>query len=335
MEVSLFTLSSNRKIAMSKDHTRISMSLIFNKNKSFFIKSLIFIIILFFLDNSVGSLLNYYYFKQQSGYEYRSKYSFENTNAEILIFGSSTANSHYYPPIFEKRLNMSCYNTGRDGTSIYYDYAVLKSILNRYTPKLIILDFNMNYNKDQGSYDRISALLPFYYKHPEIRSIVDLKGPFERVKLFSKIYPFNSLIFSIFAGNSEFNKQRTMDIKGYMLSTKIWHEPIKTVKLSVHYNIDSTKVKMYESFIKNCVSSKIKLYVVCSPSFFKYTSLPTDLLMGEQIANKYHIKFLNYLQDTAIINNNRNFQDAYHMNYEGAKLFTNMVIDEIIRDQKD
>ena len=320
---------------MIENLTKKTVLSFYNKRKLFFIKLLIFILIVFFLDYSIGSALKYYYFKQQSGYEYRSLYSIEKTKAEILIFGSSTANSHYYPPIFEKRLNMSCYNTGRDGTSIYYDYAVLRSIVKRYSPKLIILDFNINYEHNQSSYDRISALLPFYQNHPEIREIVKLKSPFENIKLLLKIYPYNSLIFSILAGNSELNKQRTLDIKGYMKSSKVWFEPIKTVNLHPIHYLDSTKVKIYESFIKECVTSNIKLYVVCSPSFLKYNNIPNDILMGEQVANKYHIKFLNFLQDTNIINNNKYFQDPYHMNYEGAQTFSNLVVDEIIKEQKD
>jgi hypothetical protein len=319
---------------MVKNLKKITILSFYHQNKMFFIRLFVFISIICLLDFTIGSILNYYYFKQLSGYEYRSIYSFEKTKAEILIFGSSTANSHYYPPIFEKRLSMSCYNTGRDGTSIYYDYAVLRSVLKRYTPKIIILDFNSNYDKSQGSYDRISALLPFYQKHPEIHDIVNLKSSWENIKLLLKIYPYNSLVFSILAGNSELNRQRTLDIKGFMQSSKVWNEPIKTVSQRSYHDLDSTKVKIYESFIRECVASNIRLYVVCSPSYFKYNSLPNDILMGKQIAEKYNIDFFNYLQDTALINHNKYFQDPYHMNTEGAKIFTNMVINLIMRDNK-
>lgn len=303
------------------------------KYKLFIIKVLIFIILLISLDFSIGSILNYFYFRQESGFQYRTTYSIEKTNAEILIFGPSRANTHYYPPIFEKSLHMSCYNTGRDGNPIFNDYAILNAILKRYSPKIIILDFSIDYDIRQESYDRISALLPYYHTHPEIHSIVNLKSRFEKYKLYSKIYPFNSSIFSIIAGNTQRNKKRTLDIKGYMPVFNTWHEPIVTVNHPLNYELDSTKLEIYESFIEKCITSNIRLYVVCSPYYIKYNFLPPDILMGEQIAKKYKIKFFNHLQEPSLINNNAYFQEPYHLNDEGAKLFSKIIVDEIVKDQ--
>ena len=146
-------------------------------------KLLVLFITLVFFDFIIGSLLNIFYFKQESGLQYRTTYSIEKTTADLLIFGSSTANHNYHPGIFQNRLNMSYYNVGRDGKSIFYHYAVLEAVLKRYTPKMIIYDFDEHeFSKDQESYDRLSSFLPYYKKHPEIRSIVDLKSPYEKYK---------------------------------------------------------------------------------------------------------------------------------------------------------
>ena len=107
----------------------------------FAVKLSILIVTLVVLDYTIGSLLNLFYFKQKSGTLYRTTYSLEKTNADFIIFGSSTANHNYYPQLFQKRFNMSCYNTGRDGISVFYQYAVLKAILKRYSPKIVIYDF--------------------------------------------------------------------------------------------------------------------------------------------------------------------------------------------------
>ena len=102
------------------------------KHSTFFLKGLCFLLILFILDFSIGNILRYLYFNQNAGLLYRTTYSLDSTNADFLIFGSSTANHHYDPYIFEKRLNMSVYNTGRDANTIFYNYAVFQSILKRY-----------------------------------------------------------------------------------------------------------------------------------------------------------------------------------------------------------
>src|SRR6185295_16976290 len=74
-----------------------------------------FLMIAFVFDFIIGSLFNYFYFRQTSGWEYRTKYSIEDTKAGILIFGASRAQQQYNPLFFEERLHQTCYNVGRDG----------------------------------------------------------------------------------------------------------------------------------------------------------------------------------------------------------------------------
>ena len=62
---------------------------------------------------------------------------------------------------------------------------MLKGVLKRYSPKIIILDIvNKEFQKNADSYEKISPLLPYYNSHPEIRSIVQLRSRYEKHKLF-------------------------------------------------------------------------------------------------------------------------------------------------------
>ena len=156
-------------------------------------KLLLLLFIVFLLDFSIGKTLRYFYFKQECGREYRATYAIEKTTDDILIFGSSRAYHHYIPTIIEDKLKQSCYNTGSPGQFLLYNYATFKAISKRYTPKVMILDVSPDdLGVDEDSYDRLSFLLPYYKNHPEIRPIVDLKSPFEKFKLLSSIYAFNS-----------------------------------------------------------------------------------------------------------------------------------------------
>jgi hypothetical protein len=308
-----------------------------NGYKKLAMKVFVFVIIIASFDFTIGRVLNYFYFTQGSGTQYRTTYSLEKSTAEILVFGSSRANHHYVSEIFEKRSNLTCYNAGRDGNSIFYHYAILKGVLKRYSPKIVILDFSTHeFVKNQDSYDRISSLLPYYRKHPEIRSIVELRGPFEKFKMISNIYPFNSSILSIaIHNNAEYNNTQSEDIKGYMPLTKIWNEPIKTDSNFVQYELDSVKVKAYDSFINGCINSRVKLYIVCSPSFIKYTYKEYSVTIGQEIAERNNIKFYDFSNDSNFINNSSLFQDVGHLNNEGATLFSNRLIDKISETEKN
>jgi hypothetical protein len=159
------------------------MKIVFLKTENKFIRFSVNLVLLFLIvflfDWAGGAILRYFYFSQTSGLGYRTTYSIDSTRANILVFGSSRANHHYVPEVFEDSLKMSFYNTGRDGNFLFYNYAIFKAILKRYTPKILIMDINpdeLYYNPD--SYDRLSSLLPYYKDHPEIRDIIELRGPY-------------------------------------------------------------------------------------------------------------------------------------------------------------
>ena len=312
------------------------MSVLFNKLRTndylrFFVRFSFVIITAALLDRLAGGLLKTFYFKQQSGLEYRTTYSLERTTADLLIFGSSTANHNYNPSIFQNRLNMSAYNVGRDGISVFYDLAILKCVLKRYRPKIIVLDFDeQEFRKDDQSYERLSSLLPYYMNHPEIRSIVDLRSPYERYKLLSHIYPYNSLLFTIYAGNAEFNKKRRGDINGYVPINNVWGDPMKADTSFLHDQIDRNKISAYESFIRDCVEANVQLYIVCPPLFVKPDYINSSVVLGKAIAEKYNVQFFDCSKDPYILNNPRLFADISHLNNEGATVFSQRTVDQIL-----
>lgn len=300
------------------------------------LKIIAFLLLAFFIDFIFGSILRSFYFKQTSGWEYRTKYAVDDTRAEILIFGASRAQQQYNPLYFEERLHQSCYNVGRDGEPFFYYYAVLKTVLKRYTPKIIILDIeNGVFKESQDSYDRMSILLPFYKNHPEMRSIIELRSPFEKLKLQSQIYPYNSMLFKIAIGNTEMNKKRNQDIKGYVELTRVLDEPIRTVDFFKNkYAIDSNKVNFYRSFIKDCKQANVKLYIVCSPYFIHTVGTDTSMTIAKKIAGENNIHFVDFAKNEIFLNNSKLFDDTVHVNVAGSKIFSNKLIDTIILKNK-
>ncbi|MEI6586670.1 MAG: hypothetical protein WCL56_11320 [Sediminibacterium sp.] len=307
-----------------------------NKNESsqlkgFVFKTVLLIVIVFLLDFTIGTTLQYFYFKQESGFLYRTTYAIEKTKADVLIFGSSRASRHYNPNIFSNRMHLSSYNVGHDGNFILYQYAVLSAVLKRYHPKLIVLDITRgDFAIRQNDYERLSALLPYYSGHSEIRPIVQLKSPYEAFKNLSFIYPYNSLLFSIAVGNTEFNKQKMKDIDGYVPIEKIWTGSMATADSLPNYPMDSIKINTYQSFINDCLSNNIKLVIVCSPYLFKATNTDNTINLAKSIALKNHIPFHDYSIDTSFVNKHQLFADSIHLNNGGATIFSNKVIDKIL-----
>lgn len=330
MEASLF-ISHSKLIGLMDEYKNI-------KDKGlgvFLLKALCFLMIVFLLDFSIGTLLKRLYNNQKSGLLYRGTYSLDSTKADILIFGASRANHHYIPKIFENRLHLTCYNTGRDGETIFYNYAVLKTVLERYTPKIVILDFSRGeFQVGQNDYDRLSALFPYYQSHKDIRPIVELKGPFEKFKLISKIYPYNSLLFTILIGTTKFNETRDYidDENGYVPLTDICNNNLFIDTTYKSYNLDSNKIKIFKDFVQDCVNADVKLYIIWSPVLIKYLHPDPSVLIASEFAEKNHVPIFSYLNDTLFFQSDL-FADLNHLNDRGAQIFTNEVIDSIIKTE--
>ncbi|NPD86988.1 hypothetical protein HNS38_19710 [Lentimicrobium sp. L6] len=281
----------------------------------------LYIIVIFVLDFSVGSFLRYYYFSEESGLHYRTTFSLEETTADILVFGSSRANHHYVPEIFLNEFNMSYYNTGRDGNGILYQTAVLKSILKRYSPKIIILDFYGSFEENTKDYDRLSALLPYYKSHKEIRRIVELKSSYEKIKLLSHIYPYNSMLLTIMIGNTEYNKGRKHDDKGYVPLYKKWRLPIETRDSIFINHIDSNLVDAFCDFISLSKQSGAEVIVAYSPIYIK-NQYDSRIAFAKSTCDSLNIDFIDFSNDEVFLSNGSYFQDPSHLNHDGALLFS-------------
>jgi len=306
-----------------------------SKNYTYFLKrAVIFLAFLLTADFIIGKSLEYYYFKQYNGILYRTTYSINKTKADLLIFGSSRANHHYNPQVFEKNLHVSSYNTGRNGTGIVYYYAILRSVLKRYTPKYIILDIRPDeFLKSSNGYDRLSMLLPYYNSHPELDSLILLRSKFERLKLLSQIYPYNSLLLAIILGNTELYKNRETEIKGYLpfFGEMNPNEPLKIITENNNETIDNDDVNVFREFLYNCISAHVKLYVYVSPVYYPSTVKEPSIAIAKQITQKYNVSFFDHSKDTTFNRKNRFFFDSFHLNHTGADLFSNIVSKEIKR----
>lgn len=278
----------------------------------------------FVLDFAIGRVLRRFYFTETSGLHYRTTYSMEKTDADILIFGSSRANHHYVPEIFEDSLRLTFYNTGRDGNGIFYQVALLHAVLARYTPKLIILDYAGSFEKGQNEYDKISSLLPYYRTHPELRKVVEMKGPYEKYKLASEIYPFNSQALTIAMGNMERNRKRNPDNKGYVelhterqISKEVYHDTIR-------HEVDSSKVNAFREFVRFAKQSGSRFVVVYSPLYQQLAIYP-EVETCRDICLQENVPFLDYSRDPFFLSRGDLFYDPVHLNHEGAQIFSTRI----------
>jgi len=310
-----------------------------NNVTRFLYKLLLLGIVLYGLDFLIGRALNHFFFTQKYGLDYRVTYSLNETKADLLIFGSSKAKHHYDPKVFEDSTHLSYYNTGREGTNILYQYAILKCILKRYQPKIIILDITRKTFSAANAGERISLLLPYYRSHPEIRDLLDSKSPFEKIKRISHIYPFNGMIYNILARNTTFLKKKGYDEndRGYVPVKKGNPDYLQSLlKDSLYtqipyYTIDSPSVATFEKFAKDCEDANVRLYVITSPYIgTKYLADPSSQI-AKSICEKHKATFIDDSFLPGISDNLDYFRDGDHLDDEGAAAFSKQIAGVIKR----
>jgi hypothetical protein len=286
--------------------------------------------ILITIDKLTGQVLRHYYFTQKYGALSRTTYAIDSTQAEILVFGSSRASHHYVPDIFEEELHMSFYNTGRDGNFLFYSTAIFKLIINRYKPKIVLLDLLPNeLYYDRTSYDRLASLLPYIKDHPEIKGIIELKSPFEKYKLISSIYPFNSLILNIINGNLELFKYSSPEQKGYVPLKNHLLDTILVERKPFVEPIDKNKLEALLEIIRLCKKYDIQLILISSPIYgIVNHDKMSDLI--KQLADANNVIYFNFTNNSAFLSTPKYFQDPLHLNHMGAYYFSHVIAKEII-----
>jgi hypothetical protein len=296
---------------------------------TFFTRLVALLLILFVVDFIVGETLRYFYFRQKGGWETKTTFTLDKMQDDIVIVGSSRASHHYVSKVLENTLGGSAFNTGRDGNYILYSGAVIEATLNRYSPKLVILDIREGEFEDKpGSYDYLSSLLPYYRKHEELRPILNLRSPYEPYKLISRIYPFNSL-FPVIAQNTLKPKYNYLANGGYDPLTRTMTRDFKVIDSIPKYEIDQKKVDVFKRSIQHCKEKDVPFVVITSPYFdvLDYSDASLDLV--KDICKTENILYLDYSRDNRFKRDRSQFDDFQHLNDAAAINFTQLVADTL------
>jgi hypothetical protein len=297
---------------------------------TFLAKLTFFLLFVLVLDQSVGFFLSKMYFNVPR----KLTYAINKSNEEILIYGSSRANRHYNPAVFEEKLGLSCFNNGMDGRNIYYHYALFSSTIERYTPKIVILDLidaDYSITNSDWSTDRLNVLLPFYGHNEYIDEIIKLRSGWEGIKMLSSIYPYNSAIIEILKTFLT-NKDANLGYHGYLPAKEVEGVSYKIERVNFENKLipDPLKISYLKKIITTCENRKIKLMVIISP-WYSTQKICSEILEeilsdGQQLLwdFSHHENF----SDKSL------FSDASHLNEYGSKLFSEFIADTL-KSQKN
>lgn len=290
------------------------------------------VVVIFLCDFLISRIFDFAYFRNAENGP-KTLYSIEVANADVIIFGSSRASHHYIPSIIEDATGMSCYNAGLDGRNIFYHKAILKVMLSKFTPKVIILDITSSDFAGDGmkeDFKGLSILNPFYPKYKElIKESLYLQSSFEKYKLVSGLYRYNSKLDDVFLSYYNGGVGVTK-LKGFEPLSGVWNLPIESQTLSKVVSLDSLKFKYLEEFVELAKEKGSKVYFIVSP-FYKFYDDEKDYSF---LSDNLPIDGLWSLeQDSSFLQKHEYFKDPSHLNKTGAAVFTRKIATSLFKNK--
>lgn len=127
--------------------------------------------------------------------------------------------------------------------------------------------------------------------------------------------------------------------KGYKASeTKINYTGLGKLlesKKKILIPFDDESIALFETFLKHCKESGIKLILVHPPTYIENQSVLGNyeevFNIYKKLAKKYEIPLINY-DDQPIALRKDLFNDGVHLNKTGAKLFSETFLDDLLNN---
>ncbi len=264
---------------------------------------------------------------------------------EIFIYGSSRAWVHIDPQLLEEKLGRTAYNFGVNGHNFYLqNFRNQELLANSPKPKYIIYSLDVfTLGNGSGLYNNIQ-FLPYMFMNDNLYNNLSSYTGYSYFDYYLPLIRYagkdevikEALKFTISSDTSKLAR-----VKGYKGNNKVWNDDLKKAinKIDVfEIKIDSSLVEKFNFFLDKCKINNIEVIFVYTPEFIEGQNFVANrkeiITLYEEIAKKHDILFFNYSDDEINLQK-KYFYNASHLNKTGAELFTNKLIQDLIKtDQK-
>ncbi|HNW60245.1 MAG TPA: SGNH/GDSL hydrolase family protein [bacterium] len=298
-------------------------------------KLALFIVLLIAADFTLGKVIDHFFRKTLYGENWSKENWLLSRPCEVVCFGSSRTFRHYIPAVMQDSLGMTVFNAGANGQYVFYAYALEQLMLERYTPKVIILDLLPNFVTQAESAEeelgRMSAMAP-YADHPVVAELLT-GGQFnEKIKLRSRLYRYNSRLLSL--ASNYFNTPGATD-NGFVAIGKTRFRALHGFADDLDKNpapvYDPRRIAVLKAFIASARARGALVVLAFSPTVQPLSPKVEQILAWyDQFARETNTAFIKitsaaYPQfyDQSL------YSDLIHMNEPGGRAYTPIFVSEL------
>lgn len=260
--------------------------------------------------------------------ENKTNYLLNEVNAEVIIIGASEVEYSYRPDIISDSLNMSVYNCGKNAQGLYYQTTILNSILDRYIPKLIVWSIAPNcLTPHENEMDRVTIFKPYYHENSYCRALLQKRSWYEKFKMLSYYYTYNSEFHSYFI---HLIKPESNNTKyGYRIIEKGGAAPVLEER-KWEDAPEELRVSMFTDVVNRLKEKNIRTVFVFSPHYSSgdYHNLDSYILLKKIIDDRGFILIEDYYHYPPLMYNSY-FKDKDHLSEEGVLIFSQHIAHEL------
>lgn len=246
-----------------------------------------------FIDVACGWAFGVLRSKARGGQTHKNEYVSKVCEDDILILGSSKADHHYVPSVFEDSLGLTCYNAGEMGCGIIPAYVRYKMVCQRHKPKLVLYEVTPGYDylEDNG-YSSYLGVIRQYTGNKMVRDVyLDFSDELEGLRLLSNLYQNNSKIMmnlkDIYAVPDKWKGYEPLlgQINYSGLQVDVVDNAIQNIE------IDPLKWHYFERLIRDTREDNVPLVFMLSPQY--NSSELADYKPAFELCEKYSVPLIN------------------------------------------
>lgn len=231
-----------------------------------------------------------------------------------------------------QELGTEVYNAGVDGCGIPLTYMEVLNMINRgHRPHLIIHDLYMNFDAstfETPDYASMNQMRP-YYDNPGIAQVFDIIAPAEKIKMLFHTYRYNTKWLSVVKDYLGVGMENFENGFG-PLDKKMTSGMETNITDYVKGDLSPERMEIFERFLQLCRDNDIELMLIVSPV---YQTVDFDKAHSPiyPLLDKYGIEIHDYLNHPEFVGNAQYFADPGHLNAEGARRFTELILEEKVK----
>lgn len=264
------------------------------------------------------------------------EYYNENGSHDILFVGDCEVYESFSPKVMEK-YGIKVYVRGSAGQTLCQSYYLLKEMLKKETPKIVVLNvLAMKYeNTQKESYNRMT-LDGMRWSWEKVNAIKE--SMLEEEKFIEYLFP-------ILRFHSRWNDLKKEDFKylfnkpiisekGYLKNMEI--RPIGKLpepKPLADYEFSKKNYEYLDKMTKLCKDKKIRFILVKAPILYPHWYDEWDRQISSY-AEKNNIEYINYIRLIAKIGldfKKDTYDAGLHLNFYGAEKLSRYFVDNIYR----